>query len=61
MNILSDLGTMLLGVTAILIAGSVIGTVIGIGSGDDITAQVIGALFAGIVGVIFRILGRNAE
>ncbi len=57
MNILSDLGTMLLGVTAILIAGSVIG----IGSGDDITAQVIGALFAGIVGVIFRILGRNAE
>ena len=57
MNILSDLGTMLLGVAAILIAGSVIG----IGSGDDITAQVIGALFAGIVGVTFRTLGRNGE
>lgn len=57
MNILSDLGTMLLGVAAILIAGFVIG----IGSGDDITAQVIGALLAGIVGVIFRTLGRNEE
>ena len=57
MNILGDLGTMLLGVAAILIAGSVIG----IGSGDDITAQVIGAFFAGIIGVIFRTLGRNGE
>ena len=57
MNILSDLGTMLLGVAAILIAGSVIG----IGSGEDITAQVIGALFAGITGVMFRTLGRNEE
>ena len=57
MNILSDLGTMFLGVAAILIAGAVIG----IGSGEDITAQVIGALFGGIVGVIFRTLGRNGE
>ena len=57
MTILSDLGTMLLGVAAILIAGSVIG----IGSGENITAEVAGALFAGIVGVIFRILGRNGE
>ncbi len=57
MNILSDLGTMLLGVSAILIAGFVIG----IGSGADVTAQVIGALVAGIVGVIFRTLGRNGE
>ena len=57
MNILGDLGTMLLGVAAILIAGSVIG----IGSGDNIAAQVIGAFFAGIIGVIFRTLGRNGE
>ena len=57
MNILSDLGAMFLGVVAILIAGSVIG----IGTGEDITAQVMGALFAGIVGVIFRTLGRNGE
>ena len=57
MNILSDLGTMLLGVAAILIAGAVIG----IGSGEDITAQVIGALFSGVAGVIFRTLGRNGE
>ena len=57
MNILSDLGTMLMGVAAILIAGAVIG----IGSGQDITAQVIGALFSGILGVIFRTLGRNGE
>lgn len=57
MNMLSDLGTMFLGVAAILIAGFVIG----IRTGEDITAQVIGSLVAGIVGVIFRTLGRNAE
>ena len=57
-RIFSDLGTMCLGVTAILIAGVVIS--IGTDEGPQ-WAPVIGFVVLGVTGVILRMLGRDAS
>ena len=54
-NVIGELGTMFLGVTAILIAS----VIIAIGSGESVTAQVVGLLFTGTLGVVLRILGKG--
>lgn len=56
-RIFSDLGTMCLGVTAILIAGVIIS--IGKDAGPQ-SAPVIGFVVLGVTGVILRMLGRDA-
>ena len=54
-DVIGDLGTMFLGVAAILIAA----VFIAIGSGEGFNAEAIGALFCGTLGVILRILGKG--
>lgn len=56
-RIFSELGTMCLGVTAILIAAVIIS--IGTDEGPQL-APVIGFVVMGATGVILRILGRDA-